>query len=161
MKEFLRTLPVSLSASEVADRSKELADEIHEMALAKEEADGTKRRIADDLKLREARVKKLGDAVRTRAEPREVDCHEEVDLDRKLARVIRNDTGATVETRALSDLEIREARQATLPHIGPERSVTFTRETVARIREAAEELGATGMTVTVVGKGKRARKTTP
>ena len=147
-KEFLRTLPVKLDSMEVAAKAKHLAAELHDLALAKEKADATKRALADDLKSREARVMTLGRTVHDRSEPREVDCHEIHDVATSTVRVYRDDTGEFVDSRPMTELEIRDARQAELPNISPGRrrvdlrAEGYTVTIPKKYGSAAEEVAA-------------------
>lgn len=92
MKPHLRTLPVKLDPHEVAQRADELARELHDQAVAEEAAQSTKKKIAKD-----------------------GSCHEEHSALDGTARTIRDDTQEVVDTRPLTQEELREARQEALP----------------------------------------------
>ena len=122
MKPHLRTLPVKLDPHEVAQRAAELARELHDQAVAEEEAASTKKKLAKDLEARAARIARLGRVVHTRREDRQIDCHEEHRSLDGTARTIRDDTQEIVDTRPLTQEELREARQESLLGGAPERS---------------------------------------
>lgn len=115
MKPHLRTLPVKLAPDEVAQRAEELARELHDQAIAEEAAAATKKYIAQDLEKRRERVARLGRIVHTRREDRQIDCHEEHSALDGTARTVRDDTGEVVDTRPLTQEELRDARQEALP----------------------------------------------
>lgn len=115
MKPHLRTLPVKLDPHEVAQRADELARELHDQAVAEEEAQSTKRKLAKDLEERANRISRLGRIVHTRREDRQIDCHEEHSALDGTARTIRDDTSEVVDTRPLTQEELRDARQEALP----------------------------------------------
>ena len=117
MKPHLRTLPVKLDPHEVAQRAAELARELHDQAVAEEEAASTKKKLAKDLEARAARIARLGRVVHTRREDRQIDCHEEHSALDGTARTIRDDTQEIVDTRPLTQEELREARQESLPGV--------------------------------------------
>lgn len=115
MKPHLRTLPVKLDPHEVAQRADELARELHDQAVAEEAAQSTKKKIAKDLEERANRISRLGRIVHTRREDRQIDCHEEHSALDGTARTIRDDTSEVVDTRPLTQEELRDARQEALP----------------------------------------------
>ena len=115
MKPHLRTLPVKLDPHEVAQRADELARELHDQAVAEEAAQSTKKKIAKDLEERANRISRLGRIVHTRREDRQIDCHEEHSALDGTARTIRDDTQEVVDTRPLTQEELRDARQEALP----------------------------------------------
>lgn len=115
MKPHLRTLPVKLAPDEVAQRAEELARELHDQAVAEEAAASTKKKLAKDLEERRERVARLGRIVHTRREDRQIDCHEEHSALDGTARTVRDDTGEVVDTRPLTQEELRDARQEALP----------------------------------------------
>lgn len=123
MKQFLRNLPVKLTITELAKKSADLAAALRDLAAAKEDAGATKRGLADGIKRREETIARLAQHVHEKAEPREVDCHEELDLGSAIARVYRDDTGELVDSRPMTEAEIRSERQAELPNISPDRRV--------------------------------------
>ncbi len=141
-KEFLRTLPVKLTVTEVAKKSADLAAALHDLTRAKEEADSAKRKLSDDLKSREEAIAKLAKHVHEKAEPREVDCHEELDVGSAIARVYRDDTGEFVDSRPMTELEIRDARQAELPNISPGRRVDLRDQAFDNFTVALTEVTA-------------------
>lgn len=115
MKPHLRTLPVKLAPDEVAQRAEELARELHDQAVAEEAAAATKKKLAQDLEKRRERIARLGRIVHTRREDRQIDCHEEHSALDGTARTVRDDTGEVVDTRPLTQEELRDARQEALP----------------------------------------------
>ena len=115
MKPHLRTLPVKLDPHEVAQRAEELARELHDQAIAEEAAQSTKKKLAKDLEERAGRISRLGRIVHTRREDRQIDCHEEHSALDGTARTIRDDTQEVVDTRPLTQEELRDARQEALP----------------------------------------------
>lgn len=115
MKPHLRTLPVKLAPDEVAQRAEELARELHDQAIAEEAAAATKKKLAKDLEERAGRISRLGRIVHTRREDRQIDCHEEHSALDGTARTVRDDTGEVVDTRPLTQEELRDARQEALP----------------------------------------------
>ena len=115
MKPHLRTLPVKLDPHEVAQRAAELARELHDQAVAEEAAAATKKHLAKDLEARALRISRLGRVVHTRREDRQIDCHEEHSALDGTARTVRDDTGEIVDTRPLTQEELRDARQEALP----------------------------------------------
>ena len=115
MKPHLRTLPVKLDPHEVAQRADELARELHDQAVAEEAAQSTKKKLAKDLEERAGRISRLGRIVHTRREDRQIDCHEEHSALDGTARTIRDDTQEVVDTRPLTQEELRDARQEALP----------------------------------------------
>ena len=115
MKPHLRTLPVKLDPHEVAQRADELARELHDQAVAEETAAATTKKLAKDLEERANRISRLGRIVHTRREDRQIDCHEEHSALDGTARTVRDDTGEIVDTRPLTQEELREARQEALP----------------------------------------------
>ena len=130
MKPHLRTLPVKLDPHEVAQRAAELARELHDQAVAEEEAQSVKKKLAKDLEARALRISRLGRIVHTRREDRQIDCHEEHSALDGTARTIRDDTSEIVDTRPLTQEELRDARQEALPGF---------RVAASEKREAAEE----------------------
>ena len=117
MKPHLRTLPVKLDPHEVAQRADELARELHDQAVAEEAAQSTKKKIAKDLEERAGRIPRLGRTVHPGREDRQTDCHEEHSALDGTARTIRDDTQEVVDTRPLTQEELREARQESLPGV--------------------------------------------
>jgi len=115
VKPHLRTLPVTLAPDEVAQRAAELARELHDQAVAEEAAAATKKHIAKDLEARALRISRLGRVVHTQREDRQIDCHEEHSALDGTARTVRDDTGEVVDTRPLTQEELRDARQEALP----------------------------------------------
>ena len=115
MKPHLRTLPVKLDPHEVAQRADELAREQHDQTVAEEAAQSTKKKLAKDLEERANRISRLGRIVHTRREDRQIDCHEEHSALDGTARTIRDDTQEVVDTRPLTQEELRDARQEALP----------------------------------------------
>jgi hypothetical protein len=115
VKPHLRTLPVKLDPHEVAQRADELARELHDQAVAEEAAQSTKKKLAKDLEERANRISRLGRIVHTRREDRQIDCHEEHSALDGTARTIRDDTQEVVDTRPLTQEELRDARQEALP----------------------------------------------
>ena len=115
MKPHLRMLPVKLDPHEVAQRAEELARELHDQAIAEEAAQSTKKKLAKDLEERASRISRLGRIVHTRREDRQIDCHEEHSALDGTARTIRDDTQEVVDTRPLTQEELRDARQEALP----------------------------------------------
>jgi hypothetical protein len=113
----LRTLDVPLTLEELATYSDELARKIGEIhqaeALKADMAREFKGRI-DELELRVANLAKY---VRSKAEPRQVDCEWSLDLKRATATLMRLDSGEIVESRTLSAGELAEARQVGFPAI--------------------------------------------
>lgn len=144
MKPHLRTLPVKLDPHEVAQRADELARELHDHAVAEEEAQSVKKKLAKDLEERANRISRLGRIVHTRREDRQVDCHEEHSALDGTARTIRDDTSEVVDTRPLTQEELRDARQEALPGF--------------RVGSSAKEWTVEPADVERMEKGREARK---
>jgi len=98
-KELHRELPCALTDAELSERSARLAVALAERDALENErkkiAAGYKRRI-DDLS---DEITRVGDAVRTGAEKREVLCHTQAQLDGGVL-IVREDTGEVVQTIA-------------------------------------------------------------
>lgn len=120
MTKETRKLRCHLSEDEVANRADQLAAAVLELELEKENQAEAKAAMRDKLKAMQKAREALARAVSERAEERDV----EVDKVYRHARLqvdyVRVDTGAVVETRAMTDDE----RQMRLPVSGAVRSVT-------------------------------------
>lgn len=114
MKTFLRTLPVSLTNTETLERASQLAQTLTDLAVHEEEEKSRKSKAKLISEKLEGEIQRLGKIISRREEPREVDCHEVMVLADSIARVIRDDTGELVETRALLEHEIKDLRQTKL-----------------------------------------------
>lgn len=105
--ETVRLLPVALTHEELLDRARQLAE--CEERLREEEDRAAQ--VKADHKNREAAIladrSRLAAVVRTRQEPRDVQCQVRENYVRNVRTVTRTDTGATVEERALT-LEERQ-----------------------------------------------------
>lgn len=105
--ETVRLLPVALTHEELLDRARQLAE--CEERLREEEDRAAQ--VKADLKNRETAIladrSRLAAVVRTRQEPRDIQCQVRENYVRNVRTVTRTDTGATVEERALT-LEERQ-----------------------------------------------------
>jgi hypothetical protein len=144
VKPHLRTLPVTLAPDEVAQRATELARELHDQAVAEEAAASTKKKLAKDLEERRERISRLGRVVHTQREDRQIDCHEEHSALDGTARTVRDDTGEVVDTRPLTQEELRDARQEALPGF--------------RVGSSAKEWTVEPADIERMEKGREARK---
>lgn len=109
-----RTLPVTLTDSELLERGDQLA-RAHQAVTDEEARQKTeKERMKDALGELEGAVRRLARIVRDKAEDRDVECRIVHDYLANAVQVVREDTGEVIESRAMSDHE----RQLGLPMHG-------------------------------------------
>lgn len=115
-ESFLEMLPVPLTDDEVNERARESAGVVtqiqakkHDVEVHKEEAKNKTKRLEDEEKAITARDYELALAVKSRREPRQVECREEY-ADQKV-NAVRQDTGEVVSSRAATRAEIEESVQ--------------------------------------------------
>lgn len=130
---FTEALPVKLTESEILQKSavlsdmlqqkatKELEKKIH-AAAAKVEIDNLGREIAE-----------VSGHIRTRSEPRPVDCFERLRTDENIVDIIRSDTFETVRSRPLTDSE----RQLVLKEVTAQARANRAQETTANATTTA------------------------
>lgn len=105
-----RELACDLSDQEVIERAKALAAMLADLSMLEEQRRAASKHFGEDIKGLEREVQKLGQAIRTRQELRDVACIERQNFSLNEVVVVRTDTSAVVESRAMTP----EERQASL-----------------------------------------------
>jgi hypothetical protein len=115
----MMSLPVKLTDAEVRLRGSELAATVSEINKVDEERKATAKEYKEKLDGLAEKRDTLARAVETREELRPVEVYEVPNLGDATATIYRADTRERVQSRALSEYEIRkleeEARQPRLP----------------------------------------------
>jgi hypothetical protein len=108
MEMVKRQLPVFLSPEEFEAKAIELASASNQIEVLL----GEKKDAAADYKLRIDRLtaerNRLADIVERKAEVREVECEERLNMDRKMVEIYRTDTGEFVESRGILPKDIQQ-----------------------------------------------------
>jgi hypothetical protein len=144
-ERFFQEHPVKLTDEEIADRalenaellgkSEEKAREIDDYA---ETSKATKKRLDGEKEALDAQCFRLGRIVRTRMEPRQVECEERDVMSTLTIETVRLDTGACVGSRAMTKDEIHDRQQIKLPLPRAERPAKPKREAEPTPAEVAE-----------------------
>lgn len=110
----MRALPCKLTQPEVVTRARDSVKLGHEIEDAEREIDRIKERAKADAKIAEERLEGLAAKrrhvdriVHDGAEDREVRCTRYYDRKTRICTIVRDDTGEPVQTRPMSDDEIR------------------------------------------------------
>lgn len=111
---FTKELPAPLTPEEVENRSTQLARLLESIADTETEAKKIARQYSEKLKGMRLQAMTLAHAVSRREESRPVLCSERADYRRFTIETYRHDTGAVVESRAMEQDELEEARQGHL-----------------------------------------------
>lgn len=111
---FTKDLPAKLTPEEVTTRSDTLARTIEEIADVETEKGKVSRQFAEKLKGLKLRSVTLAHAVSNHEENRPVLCSERADMRRFQVETYRHDTSEIVDTRAMTQDEVEEARQTNL-----------------------------------------------
>lgn len=118
-EKFLEMHPVSLTQTELDERAREaaaLALEVEakakELERYKEDTKAAAKALENEQKALEQRLFALGRVVKSRREPRNVECSERVRG--ALVETTREDTGEVVSSRPATRAEMEEASQVTL-----------------------------------------------
>lgn len=117
---MLRKLPIHLTDDERNTKARHAASLLHERALIEEQKRETVADFADRLKELTAEINAASTAARTGIEEREVEVSPKPNNERFVMEFYRDDTGDLVETRPMTEDEIRVARQQSLPMRGAE-----------------------------------------
>jgi len=120
---YMKKLSVPLSEVEIRERGQQLAHlriEVEKEKLAAKEAASQR---AAKIKSLDSRVMELAHAVENKREDRDVQVRDQVNTRLWRMETIRLDTEEVAEVRPLTDAELEEAQQASLPFSGPEGDV--------------------------------------
>lgn len=112
---MLRKLPIHLTDDERNTKARHAASLLHEKALLEEQKRETVADFADRIKEISAEISAASAAARTGIEEREVEVSPRPNNDRLVVEFYRDDTGDLVETRPMTEDEVRVARQQNLP----------------------------------------------
>jgi hypothetical protein len=111
----IRKLPIHLTDDERNTKARHAASLLHEKALLEEQKRETVADYADRIKVLSAEITAASAAARTGIEEREVEVSPRPNNDRLVVEFYRDDTGDLVETRPMTEDEVRVARQQNLP----------------------------------------------
>lgn len=111
---FKRPLPVDLTDEEVQAKGRKAAKLQDECEAIESRLKSQGKELRDDLKGKRGALRALLHDVSNGTEDRDVACWEQMDYARGEVRVIRADSGKTVEARTMSP----EERQEDLPTVG-------------------------------------------
>lgn len=114
MQENTKSLPVTLTAAEIEQRSKTLARRIVDLGDLEEEKKEVVKGFGERIKAAEAEIQDLAEAVNTGKEKRLVAVYERHDKRRFCVETVRADTEEVIETRAMNEDECNAARQPSL-----------------------------------------------
>jgi hypothetical protein len=103
-----RTLPVRLTEDEITQRGRAIAKFVKDQTEIEEAKKTAMSGFKEKLDVCAESIGKLSRSITTGEEDREVECHWNKDFGRRVADLIRNDTGEVVETRPLSADEMQE-----------------------------------------------------
>lgn len=106
-----RTLIVKLTTEEIAERAAQTAQLVGQIEQAEIAEAGRKKQVKEGIDGQRSHLRVLAGKVRTGEEYRDVRCDVVRDYPKVEQRVVRQDTGAVVESRALLAAEI----QRTIP----------------------------------------------
>lgn len=112
---MIRKLPIHLTDDERNTKARHAASLLHERALLEERKRETVADYADKIKELTTEINAASTAARTGIEEREVEVSPKPNNDRLLVEFYRDDTGDLVETRPMTEDEIRVARQQVMP----------------------------------------------
>lgn len=112
---MLRKLPIHLTDDERNTKARHAATLVHERSLLEEQKREVVADYADRLKALAAEITAATEAARTGIEEREVEVSPRPNNDRLVVEFYRADTGDLVETRPMTEDEVRVARQQSLP----------------------------------------------
>jgi len=111
----IRKLPIHLTDDERNTRARHAASLLHERALIEEQKRETVADFADRIKELTAEINAASTAARTGIEEREVEVSPKPNNERFVMEFYRDDTGDLVETRPMTEDEVRVARQQVMP----------------------------------------------
>lgn len=103
--DIQRVLPVQLSASERDERGRELSQAWDDYEVIETEKKDATKGFTTKLRDTRAMISKLSRTLKVGVEPRVVTCRWVEDFSHNVKRLIRQDTGAMVEERALESDE--------------------------------------------------------
>jgi hypothetical protein len=121
----LRKLPIHLTDDERNTKARHAASLLHERALLEERKRETVADFADRIKELTTEINAASTAARTGIEEREVEVSPKPNNERLLVEFYRDDTGDLVETRPMTEDEIRVARQQVMPFRDVNKVVAF------------------------------------
>lgn len=108
-----RHLPCALTDRELLAKGQLSAQAVKDLRKLEDEKKAWASKYADLIKDKEMELRKLSTEIETGEEVRPVDCYVEPRWSDFMVEISRGDTGALIETRAMTDLE-KEARQQAL-----------------------------------------------
>ena len=100
-----RRLPVFLNDRDVLDRGQKLAQAEHDLTAVELDKKSANDNFKKSLEAVATRIADLSAAIRERVETQDVEVVTEDDNDRMEHRIIRRDTGETVETHPFTEAE--------------------------------------------------------
>lgn len=97
-----RELPCELTHAEFEAKAELLKDVCQSISAKKEERKALTKKLNDAIKAMEEEERQLCEDIDSRTEKRMVACHWVEDYDHNVTRLVRQDTGETVDERALT-----------------------------------------------------------
>lgn len=115
LEHITRSLPVILTQDEFDARAAHLASSIVELDSVDSEIEAVKEArksqlagLAEKRERQMKEVRRLTRIVEKRAEDRDVECEQRIDLERKLIEIVRLDTGEVVDTRGMTPFDMQQ-----------------------------------------------------
>jgi hypothetical protein len=111
---MIRSLPVELTDEELRAKANELASVVSGLGSYEREKSEVSKQIGGKIEQARKEMGRLSQQISTKQEWRDVACEEQFDFEENIVRVIRKDTGDTVDTRVMRPEE-RQQRMKLVP----------------------------------------------
>lgn len=100
-KRFTQVLPVKLTQNELVARGRALTERLAALDEKRAEAADSAKRFKDQITVIDDHCRTLRRTIESESEDRDVECEERIDRVRRIATVVRLDTGEVVSERKL------------------------------------------------------------
>lgn len=130
---MIRRLPIQLTDAERNVKARHAASLVHERTMLEEQKKETAAEYAERIKDLSTKITAAVEAARTGIEERDVEVNPKPNNEAFVVEFYRDDTGELVESRPMTDEEIRVARQRELPLRGSATAETNLRAVGAPI----------------------------